>query len=105
MNVTFGRRRIGKSTRLVRISSQKKWTIVCYNKEYINDIAEKLGLEIPEPITFVEFLSKTPQIKQTSEGISILIDDADALISMIARGKLCNVEEITISQEEVTNMF
>lgn len=70
----------GKTTALVYASAVDKVPILCLNKQnkkYIEDLAKKLGLDIPEPLT-----CHTEDIINLSnldlEGI--LIDEADVVI-------------------------
>ena len=83
----------GKTTELVKISNKEWKYIVCKNQQRLDiimDVAEKLGLDIPFPITIKELPLKSRFIE------SVLIDDIEDVLSTLI-GK--QVDVITTSGE------
>jgi hypothetical protein len=55
-------RNSGKTTELIKISAQTKNYIICHDHREANriqDMAHKMGLNIPLPITYREFVGKS----------------------------------------------
>lgn len=77
-----GRRACGKTTELIKKASANNLYIVCASKNrvmYVSDLARKLGLDIPFPIS----VSELPLHGYMKE---VLVDDAeDVLSSLIGR--------------------
>ena len=73
-------RRQGKTTELVK-QSNKEWKyIVCMNSQRVDVIVEtanKLGLDIPYPITVRELPLRSPYVK------SVLVDDIEDVLGYI----------------------
>lgn len=64
MNITIGGRGSGRTTELIKACAADKGSvIVCPNhsmKLYIVDMAKRMGMDIPEPITFEAFVRGNP---------------------------------------------
>ena len=89
----------GKTTELVKISNKEWKYIVCKNQQRLDiimDVAEKLGLDIPFPITIKELPLKSRFIE------SVLIDDIEDVLSTLI-GK--QVDVITTSGELLKEWF
>ena len=83
----------GKTTELVKISNKEWKYIVCKDQQRLDiimDVAERLGLDIPFPITIKELPLKSRFIE------SVLIDDIEDVLSTLI-GK--QVDVITTSGE------
>jgi hypothetical protein len=93
--VVKGPRMSGKTTNLIRESSETGYTIVCYVglENNILTKAKELGLDIPNPIPHVEFVKSTYYGKDGITGF--LIDDADV---MIRRMTEYPIKTITVSE-------
>ncbi|WP_310877054.1 hypothetical protein [Priestia megaterium] len=78
-----GRRGCGKTKRLIEISSENNTYIVCADQnrlKHIVNMAKKMGLDIPFPITVSELPLRGSFIKE------VLVDDAeDVLAAFIGR--------------------
>lgn len=76
----------GKTTELIKLSSETGAYIVCYNLHEAHEIemmAHKMDLTIHLPITYDEFL----KAKYYSAGIKgFLIDNVDRLLQFISKG-------------------
>lgn len=89
---------MGKTTELIKSSAENGYYIVCHQKhecQRISKQAERMGLNIPFPITFSEFVDKdyhSPGIK------GFLIDNVDMLIEYIS---LVPVAAITMRSEGI----
>lgn len=73
-------RQSGKTTQLIKESNEKWRYIVCANHqraENISNLAQKMGLDIPYPITVGELPIRSPFIKQ------VLIDDVEDVLETI----------------------
>lgn len=83
-NLIIKPRQSGKTTELIK-ESNKHWTyIICANekrKQYIVDVANRLGVDIPNPITANEVLAskglQSPWIKE------VLVDDLGDVLSAL----------------------
>ncbi len=85
----------GKTRDLIELASENNFTIVCFNqnrKRHTKDLARKLGLEIPEPVT-VEELSN--EFLKGKKDIRIVVDDADEILQSFLNTK---IYVITISK-------
>ncbi len=81
-----GGRQYGKTTEMIRTAAETNSYIVCPHRQqvlYVQRLAEKLGVNIPFPITWDEF-----QRGQFSPmGVrGFVIDDLDQCIEYMARG-------------------
>lgn len=82
MKIIAGGRSSGKTTELVKISNKEWKYIICSDKSRVDNIvrtAEKLGLDIPFPITVDELPLNSRFIK------SVLIDDIEDVLELIIR--------------------
>jgi hypothetical protein len=88
------KRGYGKTTQLIKKSAETKNYIVCRNSDEAREIqckAMKLGLDIPFPITYTEFIEK----KYCGKNINgFLIDNVDILLEFISN---VPVNAITLS--------
>lgn len=90
MKVIFREPRTGKTTELIKMCAMYGGYIVCVDKQrakYTAGMARDMGVKIPFPLTFSEFLEGryyAPGVKQ------VYIDNADMLIESIARGVSVN---------------
>lgn len=80
MKMIIRKRATGKTTELIKIAAQNNSTIVCVNNTRVNNVLEqanKMGLEIKQPITWYYFVAKSNR----GSGITgFLIDDLDACV-------------------------
>ena len=85
MKVIFQPRHTGKTTKLIMESHDKWFYIVCIDRKMADwtfDYARKLGVDIPNPITFEDLL----QGRFYPRGIKgFLIDDFDVMIESFLR--------------------
>lgn len=102
MQVIVGERQSGRTTNLIKQAAEG-WlyivTLDCQRRRFVADHARKLGLDIPFPITFQDFLHgrfHRPGIR------GFLIDDADTMLQHLAKGVpvVAVTMEQTISQPE-----
>lgn len=88
-------RKTGKTHDLVKLAAEKQYVIVAPNVDmidYIQEIAVKLNVEIPPPITFSRFLSASHRGISEFTGAhyrgrrieGFLIDNAECLLQRIA---------------------
>lgn len=95
MKVIYKPRQSGKTMDLIRMSANTDKVIVCSNqtnRENIQNKAEILGLNIPEPITYSQFVQGEYRSKKISK---FLIDDAEYLLEIL--GGVIGVEAITLT--------
>ncbi|MHA4074557.1 hypothetical protein [Bacillus cereus] len=74
-----GRRACGKTTELIKKASVNNLYIVCASKgrvRYVSDLAKKLGLDIPYPIS----ISELPLHGYMKE---VLVDDVEDVLSAL----------------------
>lgn len=88
MKIIYKSRGEGKTTELVKMSASTGIPILCKNIRYIIDIANELGLNIPEPITIKDY---TPFSNE-----KILVDDAEYVLEHL----IGRIECMTISKSE-----
>ena len=59
MNIIIGGRGSGRTTKLIELCAQNKGSVIMASSlgsaKYIADIAKRMGLDIPAPISFSEF--------------------------------------------------
>ncbi|WP_306353686.1 hypothetical protein [Flavobacterium sp. '19STA2R22 D10 B1'] len=87
MEIIIKNRRAGKTTSLIKLCSETQYTIVCANKKqvgYIGEVSIEMGINIPVPITFDEFVHK--DYNDSIKGF--LIDDADCFIQQLTKVKI-----------------
>jgi hypothetical protein len=81
----------GKTTELIKKSAESGDYIVCHQLAEVNRIqmeARRMGLRIPLPITYDEFLKK----RYHSKGISgFLIDNADMFLQSLSDVPINNI--------------
>lgn len=95
MEIIYGARASGKTTVCIKISAKTGHRIVCLNKETCSDLmlsAKQLGLIIPEPMTYREFISGK-QVDANTSGL--IMDNADQFFNFITRP----VSVITVSEK------
>ena len=89
--------RAGKTTELIKLSAEKQFSIICFNRQEALRVASNAkyhGFKIPFPMTYDELINKY----YYGKGIKgILVDNADMFIDYIA-GELY-VEAITITAQ------
>ena len=96
MKILCSSRGTGKTTKLIYASEFQDAHIICSDngrKEHILNMAKTLNLEIPEPIVASELVSGT---KWRHLNKSVLVDDADAVLSSLlsqlwVRGPICGI--------------
>jgi hypothetical protein len=78
-----GRRGGGKTTELIKVSNEKWLYIVCASKQRVNhvaDLASKMELDIPYPISVEELRLNSPYIKE------VLLDDLEGVfVSLVGK--------------------
>ena len=100
MDILIGKRQYGKTTHLIRRSSDEWVYILTSNYPRASEIfnmAKNMNLDIPYPVTVDEYLkSGFKGSSITRDGI--LIDDADQILQMIFAG--LPIKCITISDSD-----
>ncbi len=97
MQVIQKARQQGKTTELIMKSAENKSQIVCpslKDARIIVEQAERMGLDIPLPIPFDDFLKGNFVGKKIN---AFQIDNADMLLNRLARG--IKIESITIDHD------
>ncbi len=88
----------GKTTDLIRMSHELFYYIICHSRDEASRIfikAQSMGLDIPHPLTFDEFIIGEFYAK----GIrGFLIDNVELLLAHLARG--VEIGAITITTGE-----
>lgn len=82
-----GNRYCGKTTELIKASSEGNIPILCcnyYNSKHIIDLAKEMGLEIPKPIT-VRDLEINPTLR---DGKGVLVDEAIDILQILIGKKV-----------------
>ena len=99
MEIICKSRRMGKTTDLIKLSAKSGGYIVCLCLDEANRIfhqADSMGLNIPYPITFSEFINKQYYGKGIKE---FLIDNADLLLQQMSSVPI-RVISLTATKEE-----
>lgn len=100
MKIIYKERKKGKTTELIKLSAEHHNYIVCHSisEVYrINDEARKMGLNIPFPITYDEFIKG----KYYGKGVKgFLIDNAEMLLQYITK---VPITAITINRNDNNN--
>lgn len=97
MKIIVRGRALGKTTEAIKIAHEKRAYIVCLHyrdAQRIADQARRMGLKIPFPITFNEFLEGRFEPRGVQR---FVIDNADMLLQHAARGAA--VEAVTLDGE------
>lgn len=99
MNITFGERCSGKTTKLIKRSNAISIPILTATKfraEALYRDAERMGLKIPFPITIEEYLRDRNKFKYSDvfRG-GLLIDDVDDVLQQIFAG--ISIREVTVT--------
>ena len=94
----------GKTTRLLYASEWQGVPILCKDntsKQHLLDMAQELGLQIPEPISASELTCETFQLKDINDS-NIFVDEAHLVLQRILKsiGFKGNVKAITLSECE-----
>jgi len=87
MKVIHWPRASGRTTKVIKESAEHKYHIICMNmneRSRIVEEAERMGLEIPKPITFHEFIEWKGRLAGLRPK-GFLIDNADFLLQQMAR--------------------
>ncbi len=96
MNIIMRPRNAGKTTELIKLSAQNGGYIVCnsHNEAWqIHELSRQMGLEIPFPLTYSEFLHGYYH----PQGVkNLLIDNADYLINSLSKSP---IEAITLTTD------
>ena len=91
MEIVFRARQSGKTTELIRRSAETGSYVTA---KYVTQMAANLGVVIPFPLTFEEFVSK----QYLARGIrSVCVDDVDELIRYISG---VPIEAVALSSHE-----
>ena len=97
MKVLYGKRGSGKTTELVKTSAETGYYLIVKDRKmaaFCLDIARKLDLHIPYPLTYKEFLDHE-YFGQRIKGF--LMDDADLFIQHLTEVRVYGV---TVSEED-----
>ena len=93
----------GKTVEAIKIAARNNYTLVCYSVnevKRVQKIAEDLGVKIPQPIMFGDFINHGPQTR----GIKgFIIDNADMLLERMAGGK--PIRAITMIYEPMESPY
>lgn len=104
MDIIIGKRGSGKTTKLIKRSADENMYIITTTKQralYIMDMAIRMGVLIPFPVTLDEYL-KFKLMGHPFKDKGLLIDDADDLLKQLFIG--FQIKEITITDhDEVGN--
>lgn len=87
MDIIIKSRGHGKTRDLIKMSSENNIPIVSLNPNYIKDMAQNMGLSIPEPISYSSHLCKA---------IPVYIDELALFLQHIG----CNCEAFTITLDD-----
>lgn len=94
--IIYQGRNTGKTTELIKLSATHQFYIVCHSIQEANGILEQargMGLNIPAPITYDDFINKN----YYGKGIrGFLIDNAEYLLQQMTR---VPIMAITINKE------
>ena len=99
MDITFGERGSGKTTKLIKRSNAIDIPILTATKfraEALYRDAERMGLKIPSPITIEEYLRDRNKFKYSDvfrDGL--LIDDVEDVLQQIFAG--IPIREVTVT--------
>jgi len=99
MEIILQSRQTGKTTRMVKLASEKGYTIIVSRPSRVGAVlklAEKLGLKIKEPIAYEEYLRY--EIGQ-HKGTELIIDDAECILSHLF--KYSSIKTIVMSDPDV----
>lgn len=100
MDIIVGAPRSGKTDQLIKMAANDYSYIICHNRDEAQRIANKareVGLAIPSPITYDEFIS----VRYNAAGVrGFLIDNAECLLQRMAgrvelKGLVLNAPGIT----------
>ena len=103
MKVICRGRGSGKTTELVKDAAKNGYTIICKNRDmklFVIDMAKKLNLKIPEPIT-MDDLNPPNRYKIAGKDLKYAIDDAGEVLERMWSLK---IHELTISSENWLKM-
>ncbi len=94
----------GKTTRLLYASEWNDIPILCatyLQKQYLMDMAKRLGLQIPEPIYVGEMFKENSVMDK-----DILIDEAPWVLQMLLKnmGMRGEVKAITLTSDELDEL-
>jgi hypothetical protein len=101
-------RGMGKTTECVRLAAQKGIRIICMNennKNHILDVANELGVGIPEPLTIEQISSPRYRNMKLSE---VIVDDAEYILQTLLALKVCAVaftKPSEITMQEIGKMI
>ena len=105
MDIIIGKRGYGKTTKLIRRSSDENLYILVASGERAYQVAQmatEMGLTIPFPVTVDEYLRSDKCRGSSIRRDGLLIDDADDVFKVIFAG--IPIKEITITDpDEVGN--
>lgn len=100
MNIIIGKRGSGKTTELIKKSAEEKIYILTATKcraREILEVAKRLNLIIPYPITVAEYINDDTYRGPVDERGEILIDDADGVLQYIFNGVY--IDGITLTDQ------
>lgn len=86
MEIIYGGRQTGKTTKLLRMAAEVNGTILVHNYhevERIKDLAKEMGLTIPEPLCYHEAQEALKGLGPTRK---VLIDNVDWFLSWWLNG-------------------
>lgn len=105
MDIIIGKRGYGKTTKLIRRSSDENLYILVASGERAYQVAQmatEMGLTIPFPVTVDEYFRSSKFRGSSIRRDGLLIDDADDVFQVIFAG--ISIKEITITDpNEVGN--
>ena len=90
MELIIRDRQAGKTTELINISYSTKGVIICANnssRRHILTMAKDMHKEVPEPITYQEFIQGDTALELGG----ILIDDCEHFLAYITKHKILAV--------------
>ena len=103
MKIITGKRGCGKTTNLIHMSAETGAHIVCHSQKNAKSIyyvaTQELGLKIPVPITYYEFIHGRNTYR-TSQ--NVLIDNVEMFVQYIAGDNI--VLALTATLEDESDM-
>lgn len=100
----FDTRQTGKTTKIIKLSSENNWPIIVTDMNrlnYVLKLARDKGVNIPTPITVNDMLNNNAKFFRIDQGV--IIDDADQMLSMIIRMKISPMSDIKAISMDMSN--
>lgn len=89
---------MGKTYQLIKRSHDTKAVIVCSDIREVRAMSMEMGLSIPNPVSYHDFIHRYNETFAEKDTPGLLIDNADLLLEMLSRS--IPVLAITLRAEE-----